>query len=380
MPQIVPPLAAVLADFPDFRDPRGVRHPLRAVLLRSCVAMLCGARGESAIAEWAANYGEAWRAPLGFTRPDGPSQSTVQRIFKGIDCDLLEARLARWATAVLACAPIPTAAPVPFEAMAIDGKTLRGSAKGGATDAHLLSAFSQRLGVVLGQVAVPDKSNEITAIDDLLARLTLTGWVVTTDALLTQADIARTICAAGGDYLMEVKENQPTLLEDLATLFADPATACAQAEEARMHGGRIERRVLRASTELADYVDWPGFAQALCVERRVTCKATGETHADVAYAITSLSPDDATPAQVLCVWREHWHIENKLHWIRDVTFDEDRSTVRAGRIPQVLATLRSTAISVARLHGATNIAAACRRYAARPALALTALGLALDFE
>jgi len=380
MSQIVPPLAAILADFPDFRDPRGVRHPLLAVLLLSCVAMLCGARGESAIAEWAKNYGATWRALLGFTRPDGPSQSTVQRIFKGLDCALLESRLGQWATQVIATCPAPFDAPVPFEAMAIDGKTLRGSAKCGAEDAHLLSAFSQRLGVVLGQVAVPDKSNEITAIDDLLARLVLTGWVVTTDALFTQQEIARTICDAGGDYLMAVKGNQPTLHADLTLLFADADAVCQCAEETRLHSGRIERRILRTSTELTGCIDWPGLAQALCMERRVTEKATGETHTDVAYAITSLASTAATPAQLLVLWREHWHIENKLHWIRDVTFDEDRSTVRAGRIPQVMATLRSTAISVARLHGATNIAAACRRYAAQPALALAAVGLTLDFE
>lgn len=380
MSQIVPPLAAILADFPDFRDPRGVRHPLLAVLLLSCVAMLCGARGESAIAEWAKNYGATWRALLGFTRPDGPSQSTVQRLFKGIDCALLETRLGQWAAQVIACCPDPPDVPLPFEAMAIDGKTLRGSARCGAEDAHLLSAFSQRLGVVLAQVAVPDKTNEITAIDDLLARLALTGWVVTMDALFTQTEIARTIRDAGGAYLMEVKGNQPTLHDDLTLLFADPDAACVQAEEWRMHGGRIERRVLRASTELTGFVDWSGFAQAVCVERRVTHKATGEMHSEVAYAITSLAPIAATPAQLLVLWREHWGIENKLHWIRDVTFDEDRSTVRVGAIPQVMAALRSTAISVARLHGATNIAAACRRYAAQPALALAAIGLSLDFE
>jgi predicted transposase YbfD/YdcC len=380
MSQIVPPLAAVLADFPDFRDPRGVRHPLCAVLLLSCVAMLCGARGESAIAEWAENYGATWRVPLGFTRPDGPSQSTVQRIFAGIDSDLLENRLAAWARQVIASCPAPAIAPLPFEAMAIDGKTLRGSAKCGAVDAHLLSAFSQRLGVVLGQVAVPDKTNEITAIDDLLARLVLTGWVITTDALFTQTEIARAIRDAGGDYLMEVKGNQPRLHDDLTLLFADAAAPCRCAEETRLHGGRIERRMLRASTELTGYTDWPGMAQALCVERRVTHKATGETHTERAYAITSLTPTAITPAQLLVVWREHWHIENRLHWVRDVTFDEDRSTVRAGTIPQVMAALRSTAISVARLHGATNIAAACRRYAAQPALALIAIGLTLDFE
>jgi predicted transposase YbfD/YdcC len=384
MSQIVPPLAAVLADFPDFRDPRGVRHPLPAVLLLSCVAMLCGARGESAIAEWAENYGETWRDPLGFTRHDGPSQSTVQRIFKGIDCDLLENRLGAWSAQVIACCPAAAAAPLPFEAMAIDGKTLRCSVKCGADDAHLLSAFSQRLSVVLGQVAVPDKTNEITAIDgcplgSILARLVLTGWVVTMDALFTQTQIARTICDAGGDYLMAVKGNQPTLHDDLTLLFADPDAATACAAETRMHGGRIERRVLRASTELTGCVDWPGFAQAVCVERRVTHKVTGETRTDVAYAITSLASTAITPAQLLTLWREHWHIENKLHWIRDVTVDEDRSTVRAGDIPQVMVALRSTAISVARLHGATNIAAACRRYAAQPDLALAAIGL-LDFE
>jgi predicted transposase YbfD/YdcC len=380
MAPIVPPLAAVLAAFPDFRDPRGVRHPLLAVLLLSCVAMLCGARGESAIAEWAENYGATWRAPLGFTRPDGPSQSTVHRIFKGIDCDALETRLAQWAAQIIACCPIPATAPLPFEAMAIDGKTLRGSTKCGAEDAHLLSAFSQRLSVVLGQVAVPDKTNEITAIDDLLARLVLTGWVITTDALFTQTEIAQAISDAGGDYLMEVKGNQPRLHDDLTFLFADATTPCRCAEETRLHGGRIERRTLRASTALTGYTDWPGMAQALCVERRVTHKATGETHTERAYAITSLTSTAITPAQLLVLWREHWHIENKLHWVRDVTFDEDRSTVRAGTIPQVLAALRSTAISVARLHGATNIAAACRRYAAQPALALTAIGLTLDFE
>jgi len=122
------------------------------------------------------------------------------------------------------------------------------------------------------------------------------------------------------------------------------------------------------------------MAQAVCRERCVIEKATGETHREVAYAVTSLAPAVATPAQLLVLWCEHWHIENTLHWIRDVTFDEDRSTVRAASIPQVMAALCSTAISVARLHGATNIAAACRRYAAQPALALAAIGLTLDFE
>lgn len=374
MSTTVPPLAGALATIPDFRQARGRRHPLRAMLLLACAAMLCGATGESAIAEWAANYGREWRRRLGFTHRKGPHQSTVQRVLKGVDCAALEAAVARWSEQVIAACPSP-APPLPFEAMAIDGKTLRASGKGGATHAHLLSALSQRLGVVLGQVAVADKANEITAIDDLLGALVLDGWVVTTDAMFTHATVARTILDAGGDYLMAVKGNQPTLLGDVATLFADPDRRVRRAEETRLHGGRIERRTLSASTELVGYSDWPGLAQALCVERRVTEKATGETRRELAYAVTSLSPTEAPPARLLALWREHWHIENKLHYVRDVTFAEDRSTVRAGTIPQALAALRNTVIGAHRLSGATNIAAACRRCAARPALAFAALGL-----
>ena len=123
--------------------------------------------------------------------------------------------------------------------------------------------------------------------------------------------------------------------------------------------------------------DWPGHQQVLEVERTITNKRTGETRREVAYAITSLSKERATARQLLQIWRAHWRIENKLHWVRDVTFDEDRSQVRTGRIPQVMAALRNVAISLLRIGDAENIAAATRRYAARPALALAAVGLNL---
>jgi len=206
MSEIVPPLATFLATVPEFRCAQGRRHPLLALLLLACAAMLCGARGESAIADWAKNYGAPWRARLGFRHKKGPSQSTIYRVFNGIDCTALEDALRAWASQVLA-----QIVPLSCEAVAIDGKTLRTSQRCGADDAHLLSALSQRLGIVLGQVAVPDKTNEITAMDALLADLMLTGWVVTTDALFTQTEIAETILTAGGNYLMAVKGNQPRL-------------------------------------------------------------------------------------------------------------------------------------------------------------------------
>lgn len=158
-------------------------------------------------------------------------------------------------------------------------------------------------------------------------------------------------------------------------LFADPDAAVSVAEETTVHSQRIERRRLRASTELVGYTDWPGLAQTLAMGRCVTDRRTGERHEQIAYAVTSLAPHRATPAQLLTLWRAHWHIENRLHWVRDVTFGEDGSTVRAGVGPQVLAALRNLAIGLLRLAGATNIAAACRRYAAQPALAFAAIGL-----
>jgi hypothetical protein len=147
MPPIVPPLAAVLAAIPDHRHARGKRHSLVALLLLACVAMLAGARGPSAIADWAKHHGEPWRTRLGFTHPRGPSQSTIQRLFAQIAVERLEARLAHWAQQVVAARPPADLAEL--EGVAMDGKTLRMSARCGAVDPHLLSLYSHRLGLVL---------------------------------------------------------------------------------------------------------------------------------------------------------------------------------------------------------------------------------------
>jgi hypothetical protein len=135
-------------------------------------------------------------------------------------------------------------------------------------------------------------------------------------------------------------------------------------------GGRVEHRVLRASTALQGYSEWPYLQQVLQITRTVTIKRTGRQRQEVAYAVTSLGPAEASPAQLLAAWQTHWHIENKLHWVRDVTFDEDRSQVRAGRAHQILAALRNTVIGCLRMNGVTNIAKALRHYGAQPGEAL----------
>lgn len=373
----LPSLRDALADVPDFRQAQGRRYELLPVLLLCCVAVMCGARSQSAVADWGQNYGTRWLSRLGIRRRRGPSQPTLHRIFKGLDCARLEECVTRWAERVLATCAAPAAA---LEALALDGKTLRGSAQQGAAESHLVSALAHRLGIVVAQLGVADRSHELGHLEPLLDALVLEGRVITADALHTQAEVARAVTSRGGDYLLPVKENQPALRSDIALLFAHReglAETITQAETTDCHGGRIETRRLSASTALAGYLTWPGHAQVLELRRVVTQKRTGKTRQEVVYGITSLDPGRATATQLLRLWRAHWHVENKLHWVRDVTFDEDRSQVRAGHAPQVMAALRNVAISALRLCGAENIAAACRRYAARPALALAAVGIRL---
>ena len=141
---------------------------------------------------------------------------------------------------------------------------------------------------------------------------------------------------------------------------------------------RIEQRRLQTSDGWVGYGDWPGLAQVFHLERQVITKKTGEVRGEVIAGVISLDPDRADAACLLGLVRGHWSIENQSHWVRDVTFDEDRFQVRCGNIPQVMATLRNTAIGLLRWAGYTNIAAACRRLAAQPGLALTLIGIELE--
>ncbi len=371
------PLIEVFAAIPDFRKPRGKRHPLPAIFALACCAMLCGARSYSAIAEWGRKYGTRIAQALGFTHGT-PCAATLHTIFRHVNRDEFEAHLGTWADSVVGS--LPAAPETPGSAVALDGKTLRGSKKQGAPGTHLLSALAHQVGVTLAQHAVDDKTNEITAVETLLHHLVLEGRIVTMDALLTQRHVAQTIVDTGGDYVMIVKENQPRLRADIALVFTLPPVGDRQ-ETARTRDighGRIEQRNITTSEALVGYSDWPGLAQVFELGRHVLIQNTGEERVEVVYGVTSLRPERATPGHLLALVRGHWQIENKSHWVRDVTFDEDRSQVRCGNIPQVMAALRNTAIGLLRWAGHTNIAAACRRLAAQPVQALALIGIVLE--
>ena len=375
MPRQIIPLIEVFVEIPDFRKNRGKRHALPAILALACAAVLCGARSYSAIADWGRNYGRALAKALGFTHEKTPCAATLYTVFCHLDVELFENRLQQWAEQVLAAYPPRQDQD---EAIAIDGKTQRGSKKQGAPGTHLLSALSHRLGLTLAQLAVDDKTNETFAIEDLLDVLVLKGRIVTVDALHTQRFIAQTILDWEADYVMIVKENHPEMLADIELLFQELAVVAdtvTKAESVDAGHGRIERRQLVASTALADYLNWPGLQQVFRLERTVTIKKTGKQRHEVVFGMTSLAPDKTDAAHLLRLVRHHWHIENKSHWVRDVTFDEDRSQVRRGSIPQMMAALRNVAIGLIRLTGQKNIAAATRRFAAQPWAAVALLGI-----
>ena len=371
------PLIEVFSEIVDVRKARGKRHPLSAILALSCCAMLCGYRSYSAIAEWGRNYGSEITQALGFTH-NTPCAATLHTIFRCIDREALEAKVGIWAESVVAHAPATPE--TPETAIAVDGNRLRGSKKEGAPETHLLSVVAHRLGLMLTQQAVTAKTNEIKEVEIVLSQIVLRGRMVTMDALLTQRQVAQTIVETGGDYIMIVKENQPQLKADIELVFTLPQAGDRQ-ESARtvdMGHGRIETRNLTTSEALVGYSDWPGLAQVFEMGRHVITKKTGKERVEVVYGVTSLSPERATPDRLLELVRGHWGIENKSQWVRDVTFDEDRSQVRCGNIPQVMATLRNTAIGLLRWAGHTNIAAACRRLAAQPMQALALIGI--EFE
>ena len=189
----VRPLLAVLADVPDPRVRRGRRYKLSSILALVCVATMCGYKSYGAMAHWIDDYGKQWLRLLGFERGVAPSVGTLHSILSRLDVQALEEVLGQWAQSVLEAAGSGASSVV-----AMDGKTLRSSAKQGASGAHLLSAVAPVLGLTLHQKAVPHKTNEIGAIQEVLQALVLEGRVVTVDALLTQRDVARTIVEQGG--------------------------------------------------------------------------------------------------------------------------------------------------------------------------------------
>ena len=289
----------------------------------------------------------------------------MRRVLAGIDADALDRAIGAW----LAAQQPP---PRPWrQALAVDGKTLRGSGHHGTAQVHLLAAMDHTSRGVLGQTDVDTKTNEITGFQPLLERLDLVGRVLTADAMHTQREHADWLVThKHAAYVLIVKANQPGLYHQLATL---PWRQVPIADHTRDRGhGRVETRRLQVTTIAG--LDFPHATQAIRVTRRVRSLRSRRWRTVTVYAVTNLTAAQAHPARLADWIRGHWGIE-ALHHIRDTTLAEDASQVRTGNAPRAMASLRNLAVGILRARGHRNIAAALRRNARDATRVLPLLGI-----
>lgn len=376
-------LLAALQAVPDPRQARGKRHAWSVILTVIVAALVSGQKSGEAMAHWAHLHASTLMRLLPQPVTRLPSASTLRRALHHLDITALEETLAAFTQTL----PLPQevhARPrllngAHLKAQAVDGKIIRTASAHGAHVA-LVSLVVQGSGRVLAQDAVGNHEGEQAAVERLLARCQLRGSLTTLDAGLTTPRLAQQIRAQEGHYLMIVKRNQPAIYEAIAFLF-DPPEALAftpqeraayyrRAETLSKGHGRLETRVVESSPFLNDFLDWPGLGQVM----RRTCRRlhlkTGKVSQDVTYGLTSLGWDEAGPELLEQVMRGHWTIENRSHYVRDVTLGEDRCPIHVGHAPQALAALRNGLIGLLRAKGWSSIAHAVRFYAASVADAL----------
>ncbi len=387
-------LCEAFTTLPDPRRPHGRRFPLAAMLALVIVALLSNHLSLLAIAQWGKRQSPAVLAALGFPVGVTPHQTTLQRLFRKLDPLPLTIAL----TACFAPVRSPESDPQGSVGIAFDGKAQRGRlacADRPEYPVHMLSAVVHDLGIVLAQLPLDHTGEkaeaELAAAPTLIARLDWTGCVLTGDALYCHADVCETVLDADGERersepMLIVKENQATLLRAITTLFASRADAALRAASLspwdmraattvdKGHG-RLDVRHLVASTELNDYLDWPGLAQVMRIER--TWWERGERKTAVRYGITSLPAAVADADRLLALVRGHWQIENGLHYVKDVTLGEDRSLIHKGNGPSNMAILRDTVVSVLHRAGWRTIAERLRCYSGDVHAALALLGMYL---
>ncbi len=384
-------LVARLSQVRDLRRCRGLRHRLVLILaLTACATLVVGSDSVTAIWQWSAGAPQDKLARLGarWNPFEGrfvvPSERTFRRVLGTLDADALDGAVGDWVADVTrGVAPVPVLPPtsgpaereqrralrravehpVPHGVLpgaAVDGKALRG-ARTDAGPVFLVAAIDHASGAVLGQRQVPSKRGEGVAARDLLTYLNLPAMVWTLDALHTTKATARLITGdLGGHYVLIIKGNQPIARAAAQALLAGPDSEWAPTTHSiddRGHG-RLERRTIRVAP--ADDTLFPGAAQAFRLRRDTGGLDGVMTRKEIVYGITSMPADLADPAHLNHYERRHWVVENRLHWVRDVSFDEDRSQLRTGTAPRALATFRNLAVSAFRLAGRANIAHARR--------------------
>ena len=349
--------ASIIHHFSSLEDPRVNRqkkHELQDIFFITLCAVICGADNWVAIEE----FGEAkepWFTQLLGLKNGIPSHDTFGDVFAAIDTEQFSACFSNWVADL--------AKLTEGEIIAIDGKCLRRSVDKASKKAAIyrVSAWAQSNSLVLGQVKVDDKSNEITAIPKLLSRLDIAGAVVTIDAMGCQKKIAKQIIEQGGDYVLSLKGNQSSLHDDVVTYFTSPLSPEPALQSVDGGHGRVETRTIRISDDIdwlkEHHSAWSGLQSIIAVtaKRESGDKITEETR----YFLSSLSADN--PAKLEHAVRAHWAIENNLHWVLDVAFDEDSNRTRKGHSAANLAVIRYIALNLIKKEKTSKVGVKTKR-------------------
>lgn len=340
----------------DKRQEWKVKHKLLEIIVMTICAVIAGCEAWEDICDYC-RVKEAWfRSSLGMELEHGiPSHDTIQRVWAMIDPGEFEKCFCSWVESVCGKAT--------GDVVSIDGKTLRRSGGGEQKPIHMVSAWANEQQLVLGELAVEEKSNEITAVPQLLDMLDVAGCTITADAMSCQKEITKKISEKDAEYVLSLKENQPTLCHEVQEYFAGAMQEPGLYPEIQQHKtldcghGRIEKRTYYLSTEVDWYQDltqWAGIRGFGMVCSEV--ERNGQISQDTRYFITSLSDVSAFASAV----RKHWGIENSLHWCLDMTFHEDYSRIRKDHSAENMAVVRHIALNILKRFPA-NISLARKR-------------------
>ncbi|MDQ3235115.1 MAG: ISAs1 family transposase [Pseudobdellovibrionaceae bacterium] len=330
----------------DVRSSRGKRYSLSFLLKATACAMMCGAQGFVQIAEWICAQPRSKLRLLGNYRDGPPHESTVRKALGKVEMRAFHSQLYDWLSGSSNS-----------KAIAVDGKTLKASRDKNGRQIHVLSAITHGDAQPLGDRRVDHKASEIDEIRPLLDSIDIRGKIVTVDALHSTKDFAAWLKGKEADYVFPMKGNRKKLIDRLDMLNIKENSYSKASTQDRGHG-REDKRTLYLMKELPFWLNFPTAEQAFIIERESIIKKSGKVRHDHVYGLTSLK--DADARALLELNRGHWTIENKMFYVRDVTFNEDRSGVRSGSLPHLMITLRNVIMGIFRKKGRFQIAKTIR--------------------
>ncbi len=360
----------------DGRKARGRQYDLAGVLVVVILAKLAGMSSLLAASEWAKDQDQVIRANVNLSWKRMPCTNTYSYVLARLDSQQVNAHLAAWFVRQMSHQQEGDPDDLHVH-LAIDGKALKSTGEqaygGEHPQQHLLHIYEAETGIVLQQIPIGTKTNEVGALKPFLTEVTCKGRVITADAAQSYHEMTRLVKRAGGEVILIIKDNTPVARADLELFFEDPQAdrstwqSYTQAEKGH---GRLERRSIVTSPDLNGlfFQDWGEIGQVFRLQRERTIK--GKHSCEVCYGLATLSMSHCLPERLLRYIRAHWKVENHLHWRRDALLGEDRCRVRCLPVMEMLAVLNTVVLSLMQVHRVSTVARQLRRFASRPEEAL----------